>query len=162
MGLRPRAREARPWSSAMIYRIKILNYDVEGKQSNYKQKVSFMPDRSFRMLLCSPSGSAKTNPLLDMIYRLLYFDKIYLFAKNLQQSKYQPLIDLFEPISKEAGYPIIEASNDKLISLDKMPCDNKKLVIVDDYLTTGATNDAEIHNYETLLIQEIRTVVVFI
>ena len=41
--------------------MKIPNYDVEDKQSNYKQKVSFMPDRYFRMFLCGPSGSGKTN-----------------------------------------------------------------------------------------------------
>ena len=33
----------------------------------------------------------KTIVLLDMIFRLLYFDKIYLYAKNLEQSKYQLL-----------------------------------------------------------------------
>ena len=84
-----------------------------------------------------------------MIYRLLYFDKVYLYAKNLQQSKYQHLIDLFETISKEAGYPIIEASNDEIIPLNKMPCDNQNLVIFYDYLSTGAKNDAEIRNYFT-------------
>ena len=109
-----------------------------------------MPDRCFRMLVCGPSGSGKTNHLLlDMIYRVLYYDKIFLYAKHLQQSKYQHLIDLFEPISKEAGYPIIKASNNKIIALDKMPCDNQKLVIFDDYLDTGTKNDAEIRNYFT-------------
>ena len=33
------------------------NYDVEDKQSSYKQKVSFMPDRCLRMLACRLSGS---------------------------------------------------------------------------------------------------------
>ena len=51
--------------------------------------------------VCGPSGSGKTNLPLDMIYRLLYCDKIYLYAKNLQQSKYQYLINLFETISKD-------------------------------------------------------------
>ena len=41
----------------------------------------------------------------------------------MQQSKYQHLINLFEPISEEAGYPIIEAANDKIIPLDTMPCE---------------------------------------
>ena len=91
--------------------MKIPNYDVKDDfASNYKQKVSFMPDRCFRMLICAPSGSGKTNLLLDMIYRLVYYDKIYLYAKNLQQNKYQHLIKLFEPISEEIGYPIIEIS----------------------------------------------------
>ena len=72
-----------------------------------------------------------------------------MYAKNLQQSKYQHLIDLFEPISEEAGYPVIEASNDKITPLHKMPCGNQKLVTFDDYLNTGAKNDAEICNYFT-------------
>ena len=89
----------------MIYRIP--NNDVEDKQSNYKQKVSFMSDRCFRMLLCGPSRSGR------------HFDKIYLFAKNLQRKKSRHLIDLFEPITEKAGYPIIEASNDKIIPLER-------------------------------------------
>ena len=114
-----------------------------------------MPDRCVRMLACGPSGSGKTNLLLDMIYRLLYYDKIYLYAKNLQQSKYQHPTKLFEPISKEACYPVIEASNDKIISLDTMPCDNQKLVIFDDYLNTGVKN-MMLKLGTILLIPEIR------
>jgi len=56
------------------------------------------------MVLMGPSSSGKTNLLLDMIHRLLYFDKNYLYAKNLQQSKYQNLLKTFEPISKQVGY----------------------------------------------------------
>ena len=82
--------------------------------------------RSFRF------GQTYGNLLSDIIYRLLYFDKVYLYAKSLQQSKYiyQYLINLFEPIREEAGYPITEASNDKIIPLDKIPCDHQKLVIL--------------------------------
>ena len=111
--------------------MKIPNYDVKDDfSSNYKQKVSFMPDRCFRMLICAPSGGGKTNLLLDMIYRLVYYDKIYLYAKNLQQNKYQHLIKLFEPISEEIGYPIIETSNNKIIPLSELSDDNQKLVIL--------------------------------
>ena len=67
----------------------------------------------------------------------------------MQQSKYQHLINLFDPISEEAGYPIIEATNDKIIPLDTMPRDNQKLVIFEDYLNTGVKNDAEVRNYFT-------------
>ena len=79
-----------------------------------------MPDRCFRMLICAPSGGGKTNLLLDMIYMLLYYDKIFLYAKNLQQSKYQHLLKTFEPISKQVGYDIIETSNDQIIPLPEM------------------------------------------
>ena len=48
-----------------------------------------MPDRCFRMLMAGPSGGGKTNTLMHMIMKLLYFDEMYLYAKNLEQSKYQ-------------------------------------------------------------------------
>ena len=127
----------------------IPSYDVEGdKDSNFTQLYHFMPDRCFRMLICAPSGSGKTNLLLHMISKpLLFFDKIYLYAKNLQQSKYQYLLKKFEPLSKKYGYNIIEASNGEIIPLDKMGDGNQKLIIFDDYLSTGTKNDQEIRNY---------------
>ena len=48
--------------------MKIPNYDVKDDfSSNYKQKVSFMPDRCFRMLICAPSGGGKTNHPQDPV-----------------------------------------------------------------------------------------------
>lgn len=114
-----------------------------------KTLFSGMIDRSFRMLICAPSGGGKTNLLLDMIYRLLYFDKIYLYAKNLQQCKYQHLLQSFEPISEEVGYDIIAATSGDIIPLQEMSDENQKLVIFDDYLNTGKKNDEEIRNYFT-------------
>ena len=130
--------------------VNIKNYDVaDDGEKGFVQHHDFMPDRSFRMLICAPSGGGKTNPLLDMIYRLLYFDKIYLYAKNLQQCKYQNLLKSFEPISEEVGYDIIEATNGDIIPLDEMSDENQKLVIFDDYLNTGKKNDEQIRNYFT-------------
>ena len=108
-----------------------------------------MPNRCFRMLICAPSGGGKTNLLLDMIYRLLYFDKIYLYARNLSQSKYTYLLESFKPISKEVGYDIIEASNDDIIPLTDLSDENQKLIIFDDYLNTGKKNDERIRDYFT-------------
>ena len=84
-----------------------------------------------------------------MIYRLLYFDKIHLYARNLQQSKYKHLLESFEPISKHVGYNIVEASNNEIIPLTDLPDDNQKLVIFDDYLNTGKRNDERIRDYFT-------------
>ena len=115
--------------------MKIPNYDTNDKvTSNFKQLYDFMPDRCFRMLICGPSGSGKTNTLMHMIYNLLYFDKIYLYAKNLEQSKYQNLMDEFEPMSDEAGYDVIEASNDQIIPVNDLGSDNQKIVIFDDFV----------------------------
>lgn len=110
--------------------MRIPNYDAE----DYKQLYPFMPNQCFRMLICGPSGSGKTNTLLHMILKLLYFDKVYLYAKNLEQSKYRNLIDMFQPISDEVGYDIIEASNDQILPVSELTDDNQKLVIFDDFV----------------------------
>ena len=41
---------------------------------------------------------------------------------------------MFHQISKEAGYPIIEASNDQIIPVSEMTDHNQKLVIFDDFV----------------------------
>ena len=115
--------------------MKIPNYDTDDKvTSNFKQIYDFMPDRCFRMLICGPSGSGKTNTLMHMIYNLLYFDKIYLYAKNLDQSKYQNLMDIFKPISDEVGYDVIEASNDQIIPVKDLDSESQKIAIFDDFV----------------------------
>ena len=115
--------------------MKIPNYDTEDDMaSNFRQLYNFMPNQCFRMLVCGPSGSGKTNTLMHMIYNLLYYDKVYLYAKNLDQSKYQNLMDMFQPISDEAGYDVIEASNDQIIPVSDLNDDNQKLVIFDDFV----------------------------
>ena len=117
--------------------MRIPNYDVEDDVvSDFKQLYGFMPHQCFRMLICGPSGSGKTNTLMHMIYNLLYFDKVYLYAKNLEQSKYQNLMDVFKLISDddEVGYDVIEASNDEIIPVQDLDSDSQKIVIFDDFV----------------------------
>ena len=96
--------------------------------------ISCLIDASACSFVAPAVGSGKTNTLMHMIYNLLCFDKIYLYAKNLEQSKYQNLMDEFEPISDEAGYDVIEASNDKIIPVNDLDSENQKLVIFDDFV----------------------------
>ena len=49
----------------------------------------------YRMLIIGPSGLGKTNTLLNLIQKQdndSVFDKIYLYAKDLSEPKYQFLI----------------------------------------------------------------------
>ena len=133
--------------------MEIPNYDVKGYSDNNFRQIpgcEFMPDRCFRMLICAPSGCGKTNLLVHMIMKpLLYYDKIYLYAKNLEQDKYRFLLEFFEPFSRKYGYDMIEASNGDILPLSEMNDEHQKLVIFDDYLNTGTANDREIRNYFT-------------
>ena len=47
----------------------------------------------YRLLIIGPSGSGKTNAQLNLIQKdNNIIDKIYLYAKDLEESKYQLLI----------------------------------------------------------------------
>ena len=71
---------------------------------------------------------------MHMLHQLLFYDKNYLFSKNLEQPKYQELLKTFQPISKEAGYQVIETSNDEIPSLDELNDENQKIVVFDDFV----------------------------
>ena len=52
----------------------------------------------FRMLIIGPSGSGKTNTLIHLINNLHPIDKLYLYVKDLHESKYEYLIDKREQV----------------------------------------------------------------
>ena len=99
-----------------------------------------MPADVFRMLICGPSYSRKTNILLHMLYELLEF------SKNLHQNKYQALMqDLAERLNPKVGYEVIEAPGDEIIPLEELPVGNQKVVVFDDLVCES--NQKSIINY---------------
>ena len=95
-----------------------------------------MLSNTFRMLICGNSGSGKTSLLYHMFIKpLLYYDEIYLYARNLEQQKYQKLIQKMRELSHQLGYDILHVSNDETVPISEMDYeDNQKLVIFDDYV----------------------------
>ena len=118
--------------------MEIPNYDVNTKNKKFKYLYSFMPNDTFRMLICGNSGSGKTNLLYHILIEpLLYYDEIHLYAKNLEQEKYQNLMNKMNELSRGSGYDydIMTVSNDKIIPIKDLDYeDNQKLVIFDDYV----------------------------
>ena len=113
--------------------MKIPNYDPGFSKSNYKQGHPCMPADVFRMLICGPSNSGKTNTSLHMLYELLEYNKIYLFSKNLHQNKYQTLLQYFaEEVNPKVNYEVIKAHGDEIIPLEELPVDNQKIAVFDD------------------------------
>ena len=63
-----------------------------------------MSSDTFRMLICGNSGSGKINLLYHMLIEpLIHYDEIYLYARNLEQEKYQNLIQKMRQLSHKAG-----------------------------------------------------------
>ena len=101
-------------------------------------------DWPYRKLIIGPSGSGKTNYLLNSIQKdNNIIDKIYLYAKDLEEPKYQLLINKTEKTginSNNDPTPFIEYSNSMDSIFSKFEDYNKKrerkiLIIFDDMIS---------------------------
>ena len=89
-----------------------------------------------------PSGSGKTNILLNLIDKFHPIDKIYLYAKDTDEDKYQYLINKREQAGIKNSnnlYAFIEYSNDMNDVLEDINNynknrDKKVLIIFDDMI----------------------------
>ena len=96
----------------------------------------------FRMLIKGPSGSGKTNVLLHLINNLNPIDKIYLYAKDIHEPKYEYLKNKSEQAgTKNLNNPraFLEYSDDTNDVLDDINNYNKNrykkvLIVFDDMI----------------------------
>ena len=96
-------------------------------------------DWPFRMLIIGPSGSGKTNTLLHLIDKFHSIDKIYLYAKDTDEEKYQYLINKREQAGINDPHAFIEYSNNindvfEDINNYNKKRDKKVLIIFDDMI----------------------------
>ena len=76
------------------YMINIDDYVNENK-TEHDKTWPYKPDHLYRIIIIGGSGSVKTNTLLNLIKEQDYHDvinKIYLYARDLSEPKYQFLI----------------------------------------------------------------------
>ena len=73
----------------------MINFDDYANENRtaYNKNWPYIPDHPYRILIIVDSGSGKTNLLLNLIKSQPDIDKIYLYAKDLYESKYQYLIN---------------------------------------------------------------------
>ena len=110
--------------------------------SNKKKSSSENDDWPFRMLIIGPSCSGKTNTLLHLIEKFHPIDKIYLYAKDTDEEKYQHLINKREQVgikNLNDPYAFMEYSNDMNDVLENISNyyknrDKKISIIFDDMI----------------------------
>ena len=80
---------------SFLYFTKIFNLDDITKENNNEdnEKWPYIPDNLHRILIIGDSGSGKTNALFNLIKEQDDIDKIYFYAKDLSEPKYQFLIE---------------------------------------------------------------------
>ena len=79
---------------------KIINLDniTSEKNEEHNEKWHYISDHPHKILLIGGFGSGKTNALLNLINEQNDIDKIYLYAKNLNEPKYEFLIKKHENV----------------------------------------------------------------
>ena len=72
----------------------MINLDSIADENNkrHNEKWPYIPDHPYKMLVIGGSGSGQTNTLLNLINQQNDIDKIYLYARDLNELKYKILI----------------------------------------------------------------------
>ena len=78
----------------------MINFDdyTNENRTKHNKNWPYIPDHPYRILIIGGSGSGKTNLLLNLIENQPDIDKIYLYAKDPYESKYQYLINKRESV----------------------------------------------------------------
>ena len=79
----------------------MINFDdyVNKNKTKHNKNWPYIPDQPYRILIIGGSGSGKIILLLNLIENQLEIDKIYLYAKDPYEAKYQYLINKAEGVS---------------------------------------------------------------
>ena len=108
----------------------------------------YIPDHPYRILIIGGSGSGKTNALLNLINNQPDIDKIYLYAKDPYEAKYQYLINKRERVGinrlndPKAFIEYFNNMHKVYKNIDKYNPDkeNKVLIVFDDMIADVINN----------------------
>ena len=112
-------------------------------------KWPYIPDHPYRILIIGGSVSGKTNALLNLINNQPDIDKIYLYAKDPYEAKYQYLIKKREKVGLD-HFDDPKAFVHKNID-DYNPRKKRKLLIVFDYMIADMSNNKKLNPIVTEL-----------
>ena len=124
----------------------MINFDNYTNQNKIEHNLNwpYIPNHPYRILIIGASGSGKTNALLNLINNQPDIDKIYLYAKDPYEKKYQYVINKREKVRLDHFNDPREYSND-MQDVDKNiedynPEKKRKIILVFDDMITDMIN----------------------
>ena len=78
----------------------MINFDdyVNENKTVHNKNWPYSPDHPYRILIIGGSGTGKSNALINLINEQNDIDKIYLYARDLNEPKYEYLIKKREDV----------------------------------------------------------------
>ena len=137
----------------------MINFDdyVNKSKTEHNKNWPYVPDHPYRILIIGGSGSGKTNVLLNLIDNQPDIDKIYFYAKDAYEAKYQYLINIREKVGlKRFNDPkaFIEYSNDMCDvykNIDEYNIDKEhKILIVFDNMIADIIKNKKLNSIVTI------------
>ena len=129
----------------------MVNFDDYTNENiiQHNPKWPYIPDHPYRILIIGSSGSGKTNALLNLINNQPDIDKIYLYAKDPYEKKFQYLINKHEEVGLDHfnnPKTFTEYSNDmrdvyKNIEDYNLGKERKILIVFDDMIADVINNE---------------------
>ena len=132
----------------------MINFDDYTNENiiEHNLKCPYIPDYPYRILLIGGSGSGKTNALLNLINNQPDIDKIYLYAKDPYETKYQYLITKREKVGlnhfndRKAFMEYPNAMQDVYKNIeDYNPIKKRKILIVFDDMIADVINNKRLN-----------------
>lgn len=118
--------------------------EVEDWSKYYKCKTKAInlnplaPQWPFRLVIIGPSGKGKTNFMIDLIMKHLWYEKIYILAKDLEEDLYVFLKDFFKKCKEKLGSEAVEAQFfnelEDLPDINSLDKNIQTLFIFDDFV----------------------------
>ena len=149
----------------------MINFDdyASENRTEHNKNWPYIPDHPYRILIIGDSGSGKTNVLLNLTENQPDIDKIYLYAKDSYQAKYQYLINIREKVgiyhfNDPKAY--IEYSNvmrDVYKKIDEYNLNpENRFLIVFDHMIAAMINNRKLESIVTELLIRGRKLNVFL
>ena len=138
----------------------MINFDecTNENKTEHTLKWTYIPDHPYRILIVGGSESGKTNELLSLRNNQPDIDKIYLYAKDPYEAKYQYLVYKREKVGIEHfKYPkaFIDYSNDMQDTYknieDYNPNKKRKVFLAFDDMIADMINNKRLNSVVTEL-----------
>jgi len=102
-----------------------------------------------RFLIIGQSGSGKTNALFSLLQNVNAFDRIYIFAKDIEEPLYLRLNECMKAIEQKLGVKIFSISDKAtdIISVNELDKFRNNIVVFDDYVLADKKVQAQIAEF---------------